>query len=308
MKKNKKTTHEDLGLGEKVIEENRTRFLNRDGSFNVHKKGMFERGNFSPYHGILNASWTKFNFGVILYYVFANLLFTFLYLATGKESFPDIAHHSTFHRAVELFFYSVQVITTLGSSPLSPVGLYAHIVLGIEAMVGMLGFAVGASLMFARFSNPANKILFSKNAVVAPFEGGLGFMVRMINGRNNQLVDVEAVLTLIMDDKNGKRQIVQLELERSSVPVFPLNWTIVHIIEDNSPIKNLSLSDLEKRHAEFLVGLKGVDEDLSKTVYARMSYLYNEIKFGYKFKSIIERDSEGTVIVDPKRISEMEQV
>ena len=85
-----KNQEEDLGLGGKVIQENRTRFVNADGSFNVHRKGVFERGSFSPYHAILKASWTRFFFGVLLYYFIINIIFTVLYLASGNTAFPEL--------------------------------------------------------------------------------------------------------------------------------------------------------------------------------------------------------------------------
>src|SRR5580700_2883526 len=130
----------DLGLGDKVAQENQTRFVNKDGSFNVHRKGVLNRGSFSPYHAVLNASWWRFNWGILGYYLSANLFFTVLYFLSGKNAFPDIANVDAGHRLGQLFFYSVQVITTLGTSPLHPANTMADAVLGIEAMVGLLGF------------------------------------------------------------------------------------------------------------------------------------------------------------------------
>ena len=302
----KNIKNQDLGLGDLVIQENKSRFLNRDGSFNVHRKGMFDRGSFSPYHAVLSASWGRFYSGVLAYYLVANLIFSALYFMSGKAAFPEIAYMDAGHRFGQLFFYSVQIITTLGTSPLHPNNTAADIVLSIEAMVGMLGFAVGASLMFARFSNPATNILFSGKSVIAPYQNTKGFMIRIINGRSNELVDVTATLTLAMDKGDGKRSFTVLPLERDSVLVFPLNWTIVHPITPDSPIYNLTLKDLEKKNAEFLLSITAVDQDLSKTVYARSSYKAEDMVEG-KFVNIIERDSSGTVVVDPARIGEIEE-
>jgi inward rectifier potassium channel len=297
---------EDLGLGSKVIQENRTRFVNADGSFNVHRKGVFERGSFSPYHAILKASWTRFFLGVLVYYFIINIIFTILYLASGRMAFPDISTLGFAQRFGQLFFYSVQVISTLGSSPLHPATAMADAILAIEAMVGLFGFAVGASLLFARFSNPTTKILFSSNALIAPYEGGKGFMVRIINGRSNELIQVTASITLSMTH-NGERDFHQLPLERKQVLTFPVNWTIVHPIDLDSPISGMSLEQLLKADAEFVVNITAVDPDLSKTVYARRSYKDGEIMEG-KFAYILERDNDGTVVVDPARISEVDKV
>ena len=299
---------QDLGLGDKVIQENRTRYVNRDGSFNVHRKGVWERGSFSPYHAVLNISWPRFYFGVLAYYVLTNLIFTSLYFFSGSRAFPDIADLTAAQRFGKLFFYSVQVITTLGSSPLHPGNVRAEIILSIEAMVGMLGFALGASLMFARFSNPASGITFSRRAVIAPYQGGTGFMFRMINGRSHELLQVGAVITLAVTNRDGKRNFKQLQLERDSVLVFPLHWTVVHPINKTSPLYGMTAQDLSKANAEFVISVTAVDQDLSKTLYARTSYRFNEVVMGARFSNIIEHNTQGTVVVDPKRIHEIEKV
>ena len=298
----------DLGLGATVIQENRTRFLNKDGTFNVHRKGIFERGNFSPYHAILNISWSRFFISVLGYYVFVNLLFAGLYVLCGAKAFPDIDSLTTGQRFGQLFFYSVQAITTLGTSPLHPATTPAAAVLSVEAVVGLLGFALASGLMFARFSNPATKILFSEKAVIAPYENITGFMVRLVNGRSNELIQVTATITLAIDDAAGKRTIVTLPLERDLILTFPLNWTLVHPINQESPLWNKTQHDLKNAHAEFLVSITAIDQDLSKTVYTRTSYRYDEVAVGVKFKKIIEVDYTGTVVVDPKRVSEIEKV
>lgn len=297
----------DLGLGDKVARENRTRFVNRDGSVNVYRKGMFDRGRFSPYHAILNASWRRFFFGVVLYYLVANLFFTAGYLLCGRAAFPDIANLDFWRRFWQLFFYSVQVISTLGSSPLHPATPMADALLALEAIVGLFGFAVGASLLFARFSNPAVKILFSDKGVLAPYLNLKAFMVRIINGRSNELVQVSATMTLAMNDEKGNRNFYVLPLERDQVQTFPVNWTIVHPIDENSPLKGKTVQQWYQLDAEFVINITAVDPDLSKTVYARTSYKDGEIVEG-KFTYIIEQDKNGTVTVDPDRISEIEKV
>ena len=303
-----KNSSEDLGLGDKVIQENQSRFINKDGSFNVHRKGVFDHGSFSPYHAILNASWWRFNWGILAYYAVANLIFSLLYLAAGKAAFPEISNLDIGQRFGQLFFYSVQIITTLGTSPLHPANTMADVVLSIEAMVGMLGFAVAASLLFARFSNPATKILFSEKAVIAPYQDGTAFMFRIINGRSNELIQVSATLTIALTDVSGKRSFHQVSLERKMVLVFPLNWTVVHPITPESPVYGMTREDLKKADAEFLIGITAIDQDLSKTVYVRSSYRSDEVLTQTKFANILEHTQDGTVVVDPARIGEVEKV
>jgi inward rectifier potassium channel len=303
---NQTNPNEDLGLGDRVIQENKSRFLNADGSFNVHRKGVFERGAFSPYHAMLNMTWTRFYANVLWIYLVANLIFSGLYFALGPHAFTPLLPSAP-GRFGELFFYSIQIITTLGSSAFQPVTVLAKTVFALEAMTGMLGFAVAAGFMFARFSNPAVRIAFSKNAIVAPFKDGVAFMFRIINGRSNELVDATAVVTLSMLGKDGRRTFHQLALERSNVLVFPLHWTVVHPITKESPLYGMRAEDFAQAHAEFLITITAVDQDLAKKVYARHSYLYDEVVVGARFTNIIERAGDGTVFVDPHRIHEIEK-
>jgi inward rectifier potassium channel len=298
----------DLGLGDRVAQENRTRFVNKDGSFNIHRKGVLNRSVFSPYHAVLNASWWRFNLGILGYYLSANIIFTVFYFLSGRNAFPDIANMDAAHRFGQLFFYSVQVITTLGTSPLHPANTMADAVLGIEAMVGLLGFALGASLLFARFSNPPAKILFSEQAIIAPYNNITGLMVRIINGRSNELINVSATMTLVMEEQTGHRTFKLLPLERDQVQTFPVNWTMVHPINSGSPLFGKTYQDLKNAKAEVVVNVTAVDRDLSKTVYVRSSYSGDEIVFGVKFVNIIERDAQDTVVVDPQRVGEIEKV
>lgn len=298
----------DMGLGDRVIQENRTRFLNTDGSFNVRRKGIFEHGSFSLYHAVLNMSWTWFITFLFTSYILGSAAFTGLYLLCGPNAFANITGLGIVQRAREIFFFSVHIITTIGVSALVPSNILAKALLSLESMIGLVALAVIAGLMFARFSNPAVRILFSRHAVIGPYKDGTAFMVRIINGRSNELINLTATVTLAIAGKDGKRTFKQLDLERDSILVFPLNWTIVHPITKDSPLYGLTAEELARRSPEFLIAISAVDQDLSKTVYTRHSYVAKEIEFGARFTNIFERTDDGTIVVDPKRIHEIEKV
>jgi inward rectifier potassium channel len=305
-KKDIKST-QDLGLGDRVIQENRTRFLNRDGTFNVHRKGVFERGSFSPYHAILQMTWPRFIGALLFTYLLTNTIFTGLYLLCGASAFPTLVGLPFLPRLGDIFYFSVHVITTIGESGLTPSNILSKILLSLEAMTGLLGFALAAGVMFARFSNPATKIIFSKKAVVAPYKDITAFMVRIVNGRSNELINVQATVTVAMADENGVRRFTQLSLEREMILVFPLNWTIVHPIDAESPLYGITTQEeFARRDPEFLVGISATDQDLDKTVYSRHSYIAKEIVVGKRFTNILERMDDGTIVVDPARIHEIE--
>jgi inward rectifier potassium channel len=303
-----KAANEDLGLGAKVIEKNRTRFVNKDGSFNVYRKGVFDRGAYSPYHAALAMRWTRFYLWMFGIFLSINAIFAALYLMAGRDAFPPISDFPVGTRFLQLFLYSTQVLLPLGTSTLGPVSTFATIILALETMVGVLGFAIAAALIFARFSNPATRILFSEHAVVAPYQDITGFMFRIINGRSNELIEVSAAVTISMTEANGKRAFHRLALERDRISVFPLNWTIVHPITEESPLYGMTGEDFLQTGVEFVVNVSAIDQDLSKTVYTRTSYVADEVLFGVRFASILEESKEGAVVVDPAKISDVEEV
>jgi inward rectifier potassium channel len=299
---------QDLGLGSKVVQSQKKRYVNRDGSFNVYRKGVFNRGAFSLYHAVLEISWPTFYAAIFGLFVIANAIFAILYLLTGLQAFPDLANLAAGRRLGELFLFSVQILTTLGASPIHPVNTLAKIILDLESTAGLLGFALATGMIFARFSNPPTNIIFSDKAVIAPYNGITGFMFRIINGRNNELIEVGATVTLAVMDESGQRDFHQLTLERDKVMVFPLNWTIVHPIDPLSPIYGMSADDLAHINAEFTVFITAMDKDLSKRVYARFSYLYEEVVVGAQFATMIEQTPDGRVAANPDLLHEIEKI
>jgi inward rectifier potassium channel len=292
-----KEQNRDLGLGFKVSQEQRKRFVNRDGTFNVRREGIAGRSAFSLYHAILGISWPAFYAWLLGSFLLANAIFALGYLVSGSQAFPELAQLPGAARYRELFLYSIQVLTTLGANPLHP-----------YTTLGLLGFALATGLIIARFSNPRTELLFSDKAVIAPYNDITGFMFRIINGRNNELIDVTAAVTLTFTEKDGNRRFRQLPLERERVLVFPLNWTIVHPIDKASPLWGMKVDDLAESHAEFLITITSFDKNLSRVIYARFSYLYDEIVIGAKFVTMIKQDPDGRVVADAGLLSKIEMI
>ena len=174
-------------------------------------------------------------------------------------------------------------------------------------MLGLLTFALATGLMYGRFSKPTATIKYSTNAVLAPYKDINAFMFRVVNPKNNQLVEVEVNVTLSLKDENlPTRSFHLLEMERSKVIFFPSMWTVVHPISEESPIYGYNESELIEKDAEFIVMIKAFDESFSQTVYSRTSYKASEIKWGEKFVYLTEQKGNG-LSVDIRRINETEQ-
>jgi inward rectifier potassium channel len=303
----------DLGFGSVVSRESRQRLLNHDGSFNVARYGLGFLESFAPYHLLLTISWTGFLGIVSATYLALNIVFAIAYLACGSDALIGEGAAmlgGVFSRA---FFFSIQTFATIGYGQIAPNGMAANLVVTVEALVGVMYQALATGLLFARFTRPTAALLFSRNAVVGPYGGGDGLMFRIVNGRRNEIIELEAqVLFSAMegDSRGGTvRRYTPLTLERNKVMFFPLSWTIVHPIDETSPLSGRTPADLERSEAEILVLLAGVDQALEQTVHVRTSYRADEIVWNARFRSMfLQPDARSRVSVDISRIHEIEQV
>ncbi len=299
----------DLGLGSRVAQQSRLRFLNRDGSFNVRRRGMSFFRSLSLYHALLSMTWMKFTAVLLGGLVVFNGLFAVAYVLCGEGAIRGATAETLPERILESFFFSVQTATTIGYGHLSPVGIATNVVVSVEVMVSLLGFALATGILFARFSRPNARVVFSRNGVFAPYRGITAFEFRIANERKSQLVQVEikVIMSRFEGGKgNHKRVFYELPLERDRVQFFPLNWTIVHPIDEKSPLSGVSQSALAEADTEFMVFLTALDETFWQTVHTRTSYKPDEIVWGAKFSDIFEQAGDGLITVDLRRIHEIE--
>jgi inward rectifier potassium channel len=227
-------------------------------------------------------------------YLVSNFGFALVYLALGD----GVDNAKTFG---DLFFFSVQTMATIGYGKMSPNSLIANILVAIEALWGFAFFAIVTGLVFTKFSRPTARVLFSNVAVISDFEGKPHLKVRLANQRNNRIVDVSARLYLLCNTitKEGytMRRFYDLALVRSDLPLLQLTWTLLHPIDEHSPLHGLSSDALEEAEAEIIVSLVGLDETLSQTIQARHSYISEEILHGAFFEDVLTRH-EGRVEVN----------
>jgi inward rectifier potassium channel len=298
----KKKKYNDFGLGEKAT-SGHNRVLNKDGSFNLKKDNvpLLEKMNF--FHTLVSMSWLKFFILILSSYFCINLIFASIYMSIGMENLTGIRGVTPFEQFTEAFFFSAQTITTLGYGQVAPLGLLANIVAATESMMGLLSFALATGMVYSRFSKPSAKLKYSEQAVIAPYKDINGFMFRVVNPHGNQLLEVEASVSLsILGEDSELRNFYPLDLERSKVVFLPAVWTIVHPITDDSPFKGLSTEDLLRRDMEVIVVIKAFDESFSQSVYSRSSYKFDELKWGEKFKYLMSQRN-GKVSVDVSGIS-----
>jgi len=295
----------DLGFGRVVSAQRELRLLNRDGSFNVQKRGRGLHA-FLAYSNLVSTTWDRFFLFVAIAYLTLNGFFALGYVACGPGGLVntlDTGIRTPFQKA---FFFSIHTSATIGYGSTVPVGLATNILVALESVVSLLGLAVVTGLVFARFSRPVADILFSQNAVMSWMGDLRSFQFRIINTRNNQIIDLHVRLLVSRFETNASgvavRRYYPLSLERESVVFFPLSWTIVHTIDKDSPLFGVAADELCASGAEFLILLTGTDETFSQVVNARSSYRADEIVWDAKFSDIFVYDPGGRMAgIDMKR-------
>lgn len=298
---------QDPGLGEKYSRQTK-RIINKDGSFNIKKTGG-GISSINAYHYLINTSWLKFLLLVFAGFITVNIFFALLYQLAGVENLTNAAGQDGLQSFLNTFFFSVQTFATVGYGGIHPVGIVSNIISSLESMTGILSFALATGLLYGRFSKPSARIIFSEKAVVAPFQDGKALMFRIANSRDNILMEMEANAMITFLDKSDSRfnrKYFPLKLQIKFINFFPLPWTIVHPIDEDSPLSGKTAADLAELEAEVLIMIKGFDDSFSQHVITRSSYKHDEIDWNVKFVRAYSTDETGETIVDLGKVSNTE--
>jgi inward rectifier potassium channel len=289
----------DPGLTQRYTGDLR-RVINKDGSFNVLRRGVGLRDKGFYLH-LMNSNWGWFLIQIGLAYTAVNVCFAVIYYWIGVDQLSGAARRTQVEAFLSAFFFSVQTFTTVGYGNVAPKGVWTNVVAGLEAMTGLLGFALATGLLYGRFSRPSAKIVFSSKMIVAPFNGGRALMFRIANGRPNVLMELEATAILMTVESGSggmRRKYKGLRLDREKVFFLPLTWTLVHPIDEESPLNEMGVSELKGLQAEVLILVKAFDETFSQSVYARHSYTWDEVEWGRRFLPAFHVTPQGDLQLD----------
>jgi inward rectifier potassium channel len=286
------------------------RFINRDGSFNLRKEGVPFLRRFSIYHRMLTLPRWKFMGVIVLFYAIINLVYAFIYLAVGIDQLQGVIATTNWGKFKEAYFFSTETFTTVGYGRVNPVGDGANIIASIEAVMGFLSFAIATGLIFGRFSRPQAFLIFSNRALISPYKDGTALMFRFAGYKDKHtLTDVQIRvnigLQIAQDKAPAQYQYYDLALERTKVESLPMNWTVVHPIDDKSPLNGFSYEDMKTADVEIYVLIRGFDDVYSNFVQQRTSYTYQEIKFDSKFIPMYRESADGrTTILELHKLNE----
>ena len=292
-------TNEDTGLST-TISSYGGRFLNKDGSYNLHKEGRSLVEKFSVYHLLLNLPVWQFACVLVSTFILVNLLYTGIYLLIGTDQLAGIANRTAWGTFKEVYFFSTETFTTVGYGRVNPIGDGANFLASIEAMSGFLSFAVATGLIYGRFARPKAHLVFSDHAVVAPYKEGTALMFRFVSYKNHHtLTDVHVqtnIAMLVQENGHSTYRYFELKLERNKIETLAMNWTVVHPIDEESPLSGFSAEDIQAADVEIYVLIRGFSDIYSSVVQQRTSYTYPEIFFNKKFVPMYRESPNGTVL------------
>ncbi len=285
--------------------------MNPDGSANVKRIGEPKFQIINIYHSLITISWMKFNLLVLCAYLFVNLVFACLYHVMPAGDLNGMIYKNDAEKFMEEFFFSAQTLSTVGYGRLNPAGIGMSTIAAIESMIGLLGFALATGLLYGRFSRPTAKLIFSENALIAPFKDKTALMFRLANARRNQLIEMEAQVIFSYNEELGgklSRKFQTLKLDISRISNLAMTWTVVHPISEESPMNNLTRDDFKSLDAEFIVSIKAIDDTYAQQIYRRTSYKWYNVAWNAKFISAIGQNADGINTVDISRINDFEMI
>jgi inward rectifier potassium channel len=282
----------------KKIRTQPTRLLTREGELNVQKDKFKSQ---IIYSHIVKASWQRLLLYALMAYIFINVIFATLYYFTGGlKCLKNIKDYTNnFNEFLEIFFFSTQTFSTVGYGHVYPDCLNTNFVASLESFTGLIFFSVVTGLFYTKFTEPRVKIKLSPVAIFDTFKDGYALKFMLANEYDNKIVDVEVTLDLIklqFIDGRYKKSFYQLFLFRKRIPFLAVPWTVVHQIDENSPLFGLTKEEFESSQIEFFVQIKFFDENHHKLVFKEFSYFgKEEVMWGHKFVNI-QRYTETGVL------------
>ena len=287
------------------------RYINKTGEPNIAIIGVNKISEFSIYHYMLGLPNWKFLLIILVFYSTINVIFAFIYLAIGVEHLNGVIKGTFSANFRECYFFSSQTLTTVGYGRISPEGLLTNIVSSLEALIGIMTLAIITGLLYGRFVKPKAYLRYSDNALISPYKNGKALMFRLAPTKAGTLSEVSATVTLalsVMEGNEIKNKFFLLPLELEKIMSLTLSWTIVHPINEESPLYKLSLEEITAQRMQIIVFTKAFDEGFSNTVVSRTSYTWDEIVDNAKFSPMFKNfETQHTTLLDLGKLNDYEK-
>jgi len=277
----------------------------RLGSYEFRKRGVSRFDLRDPYHLAVTLTWPQFLAALFVLYLSVNIVFATLFWLV-----PGSVAHARPGSFADALFFSIETLATVGYGEMYPAAPYGRAVAGIEIVCGLAFTAILTGLTFVRFSRPRAKFIFAANPVVAMHKGEPTLMVRIGNGRATGLADARAQLNVLLnetaEDGNVLHRVQELRLERAHIPIFPLFWTLMHVLDERSPLHGYDAARAIKASAQVFVLLEAHDPTVATTVHEIRNYAAQDIRFGMRYQDAVTTAADGTPVLDLTKIGALE--
>ena len=277
----------------------------RLGSYEFRKRGASRFDLRDPYHLAVALTWPQFLAALLALYLSVNVVFAILYWLV-----PGSVANARLGSFADAFFFSIETLATVGYGEMYPATAYGRLVAGSEIVCGLAFTAILTGLTFVRFSRPRAKFIFAANPVVAMHKGKPTLMVRIGNGRATGLADARAQLNLLLHettaDGNVIHRVQELRLERAHIPLFPLFWTLMHVMDERSPLDGYDAARAIRASAQVFVLIEARDPTCATTVHDIRNYAARDIRFGMRYQDALTTAADGTPVLDLTKIGALE--
>ncbi len=249
------------------------------------------------YYNLMRRRWRWLVGFLSVLYVVINVVFGALY-SLQDDAFNGVDRVGF----AEGFYFSVQTFATIGYGAISPKTLYANLLVTTEALLGIIYTAIATGLVFAKFSRPSARVLFSRVMIVTRRNGKRYLQFRLANARGNELVEASLHLTMLKTEVSSEghsmRRLHEMQLDRATTPLFTLSWLVMHEIDERSPMYGEDAASLAADEALFIVTLTGIDSTFAQTVHARHFYEFHDLRWDHRYVDIIAPHSPGRLQMD----------
>jgi inward rectifier potassium channel len=275
------------------------------GAPELVKRGAARYDISDPYHIAIEMSWKEFALAFLGLEVGINIIFALLYLAS-----PGCIANMRPGSFSDAFFFSIETVATVGYGTMAPATLYGHVVSAIEIVCGLVFTAIMTGLLFVRFSKPRPKILFADRAVVTSHNCAPTLMVRIANGRLTLLTNAVGRLGVVLLEETAEgrplRSLHDLALSNATLSLFPLTWTLMHELNEKSPLAAYDAARFKEDDARLVLTVEARDHAIGAVVYDMRVYTAADVLFGMHYAEAVTLDDQRRPVADLTRLSLVE--
>ncbi len=281
-----------------------TTAMRSDGSFAVERIGLQHDFFGDLYHSLITVSWPGLLGLLAAMYFGINGVFAVLY-ALGGDSIANAEPGNL----AQAFQFSVQTFATIGYGVFAPKSAWAHSLVSVEALVGIVYSAFATGLMFSKFARPSARVIFAERPVVSLIDGVPTLSIRLANGRTNQLFEASAKLRMsrmvTTPEGHSMRRFFDLRLTREQTPMLAMSWTLFHKIDAESPLLGLDPATLRAQEAMLILTISGTDETVVQDVHARKIYYADSLAWDHRYVDVIEPVPTGGIRIHYDRFHDV---